>query len=233
MVTPNYIGLDNPFRDIRSIPMEWLKPQGVAGNVNPGSHMLALLPETVTTAKVIRSSDSAALPVNLTILENAGNVDITKFHFEKCAMFSIGSLPLLRKFRVRTMTYIKNIAQYRYTDYLYTGKDGTLLNAPPYHQLLGINMNSNPYTSSGLYCFSDVVVDFTSQNVTYTTTNMHRGRRAGFASAQIDSVLETDYKLLNVSKEIAGVTTFRVNNQQYANVANGGIIEIYNIGELG
>lgn len=231
LVRPNYADLTNPSRDLLSIPMEWIKPQGVANNTaNVG---LALLPVNATTVQVVKATDNTtAIPVNLALLENNNtNVDVSKFHFEVPISWEV-AIPNLKKFRFHSKGYVKqtgsNSAQYRYKKLKYLAADGSL-NDAPLHVITGFVLQSNPYAGAGVFVVENWIYDLTSQYTKLELDNFHGGRRAGYAGMVFDTLRENNHTWLSFTKIPAGCTLLGTYSPAYAYHANGTLIEIYDL----
>jgi hypothetical protein len=237
LLTPNYYDISNPQRDLLSIPMEWIKPQGGANSPTYGVSLLAV---DETTLKVVRGNDNTTpITVNPTSLENNNNLDYTKFHFEVCVGFVIDGLPMLKKFRLKSYGYTKpyqSNQQYRYIKIAYTAEDGSTNQEGSYLQLLGFNMTSNPQAAAAVHTVQDWVIDATmGYQILAMIEGYHGGRRNGFNTLIYDRFKEqyTNTAPIFISghtKKIIGITKLYTYTAQYAYMANGTVIEFYDLG---
>lgn len=239
-MAPNYQDMSNLTRDLKTMPIEWMKPQGITVSTPIG---LKLLGVDATTAKVVKGSDgTTVLTVNTTATENP-TIDCTAFHFEAMTVpFAIDNLPLLKKFKLRflgyTMLYSAN-ANYRYTQVVGLNDDGTPLSVS-YLGITGISQLGNPYNGAGMLYRSEWIIDATAQQVSYEWRSYTWGRRNGYAN-QVDMTQcdgpngGSNLQYISASKTIRGVTRVQsyANNTSYAYFMNGLRVDVIDLGGRG
>lgn len=237
-VLPDYVGVDNPMRDILSIPYEYIKQTG-------GSTVLSFVPTTTTVVKVTKDDGTTIIPVVLTSTENNNNVDISKFHFEIPIGFAVDNLPPMKKARIKMFGFIKNNAQYRYTsirvllsDGAYAGYSGSP-NDPSmglsYVGVLGIPTIPNSTATNGIFGMQEWISDFSMHGQHITDLNSQFfARRNGFNTAVFDNANEVQRRnnaLTGIgSRTVVGIVGVRTLNSTYAYLANGTVVEVYDMG---
>lgn len=238
-MAPNYQDLSNPSRDMKTMPIEWMKPQGIT--VNSPITGLALLGVDATTAKVVKASDgTTVLTVNTAATENPA-IDCTLFHFEAMTVpFAIDNLPYLVKFRVRFIGYAKLYsanAAYRYTQVIGQNVDGST-SGLPYLGITGITPTGNPYNGAGTLYRADWLIDVTTQQMMYEWYSYVWGRRNGYANqidmAQADGGSSGGVSRLfgSNSQPLKGITRIQsyANNTSYAYFMNGMRVDVIDLG---
>lgn len=203
------------------------------------SSELYLTPVDSNTVKITNTTDGV-IAVNTASVDNATNLDITKFHFEKLSPITITNLPLPKVIRYRITGFVRNKMAYRYTLLKYKSSDGSIYNTTQqfnsgsgYLQILGFPSIPNSNNYNGVWGMQNWILNYLSPTLEITADSTFIGRRAGISTHNADSVRETlkcVYYPVQAGRDVMGIFELSTYNPGYSYIANGTVIEIYDLG---
>lgn len=222
-IVPNSYALDG----IMSFPGEFMNLSGY----------IHLTPVDAVTVKITDLAD-AVIAINTASIGNSGNLDITKFHFEKISDWSITNIPLPKIMRLKTVGYVRNKNDYRYTNLKYKSTDGNSYSMPGqttsqfsgYLNILGFPSIPNANNYNGVFAKQNWIIDYSNPHIELIVDSMFVGRRISTATHTADAVRETSkYIFYPALREVVGIAELSIYTG-YGYTCNGTVIELWDMG---
>lgn len=218
----NIIGWDigAPFADMRAIPSEWIRTGSGSG--------ARLYVEAIDSTKVkVCKSDGTILAVNPADSTNSA-MNINKFQMEIPISWEIGNMAPMKRMRIRTFGYV-TAPNYRYFQITGTAGDNTTYTPGPW-SINAIAAIPTSATTHGVFCHQDQVFDVRSQQIFWDYDNSWTGRQNSMSGLAWYTLRETARLTKDSEKPLKGITSIKCD--RYPNIANGAIIEIYDMGAM-